>query len=419
LKRLLIFAGIFQIGVLVSSFSVLSQDNSEISLTSLISPRGISYEEMEGRLIDEGPDVFGPITENCAITDRNPWLGQSWKISGGGDLLDPSLIHFVPPSSLARIPSNYAAQADWNQFASLTSITPSSTESVAIVVVDNFDPNEPLPHGQLVTGHINNILSTGPHNMITVYPVDVGDFESTAVIATEMSAAHQRLVDAGIDRIVFNMSFGVVPCTIARDFESLLTANIVYSFGEYVEQVSSNYANQTGRDINDIRNAVRNVLLRPIDPSSDPLYSNFIKELSGNQFIYFVSSSGNFGLDFPLYPGAWTEVIAVSAYKANNPATLWTEDIDIGGNIATLRASNMGEVMELGAWYEYIDPPGNRTGTYYAGTSFAAPVVSLFLASILTDTTPLYDLHPFSACTTTWHNYPAEDLIVLPTPSGC
>lgn len=78
-----------------------------------------------------------------------------------------------------------------------------------------------------------------------------------------------------------------------------------------------------------------------------------------------VAAAGNLGRSMPGYapslaPGSWDMVISVSGSTANEPTLQWTP-------------SNNGEVMAPALWY--LD-----NGEYIAGTSFAAPAVSVMVA---------------------------------------
>ncbi len=106
--------------------------------------------------------------------------------------------------------------------------------------------------------------------------------------------------------------------------------------------------------------------------------------------INYVASSGNFGLGYPLYPAAWEIVVAVSSQDAVAPAGL-----------ATVKSSfaNSGQVMAPGALYELSRSAGGDAALAYAGTSFSAPVVSLFTALDLMQDSPACATPTFSRLT--------------------
>jgi subtilisin family serine protease len=106
-----------------------------------------------------------------------------------------------------------------------------------------------------------------------------------------------------------------------------------------------------------------------------------------------VASAGNFGntefgtMTFSLLPGAWREVVSVGGLAG--------EDMS---NRNPWINSNPGEIVAPAAWYQYITPNNQPTAGYYAGTSFAAPAVSVMgavqlsaeLVSCSFDTMPPY-----------------------------
>jgi hypothetical protein len=99
---------------------------------------------------------------------------------------------------------------------------------------------------------------------------------------------------------------------------------------------------------------------------SDPL-RDFIRQ-QRDYMIVPVASAGNFKQRKPFYPARWPEVISVSANEGDN-LRFWAH-------------SNDGDISVPGAWFLFDD------GKYRAGTSFAAPVVSMLIAIDLTQTAP-------------------------------
>jgi subtilisin family serine protease len=100
-----------------------------------------------------------------------------------------------------------------------------------------------------------------------------------------------------------------------------------------------------------------------------------------------VASAGNFGLDFPFWPGSWGQVISVSASTGEgfDAPSEWDDRRDtpllsgeVQGPGQNNRISNYGEVMMPG---EYASDSGP-----VSGTSFAAPrlsfAVALYLAQV-------------------------------------
>jgi len=107
-------------------------------------------------------------------------------------------------------------------------------------------------------------------------------------------------------------------------------------------------------------------LLQDEQLAFDPLQT-YLQANQGR--IFAVASAGNFKGIEPLYPARWQEVLAVSANEGNNMRR-WMH-------------SNNGAVSVPGAWFLFGD------NVYRAGTSFAAPVVSMMLTIDLTQDAPV------------------------------
>src|SRR5690606_36692854 len=84
--------------------------------------------------------------------------------------------------------------------------------------------------------------------------------------------------------------------------------------------------------------------------------------------IVHVASSGNFGNEYALYPAAWPSVVSVGSLDV------------VGRGYSAERSSfsNAATVLTPGNAYSLVDRRGRTVA--YAGTSFSAPVVSLFSA---------------------------------------
>ena len=95
--------------------------------------------------------------------------------------------------------------------------------------------------------------------------------------------------------------------------------------------------------------------------------------------INHVASAGNFGLDYPLFPAAWESVVAVGSLDATLPS---------GFGAQKSAFSNSSQVVAPGALYELSRSIDGDQVLAYAGTSFAAPVVSLFTALDLMQDAP-------------------------------
>src|SRR5690606_17464116 len=86
------------------------------------------------------------------------------------------------------------------------------------------------------------------------------------------------------------------------------------------------------------------------------------------QSIVNVAASGNYGLDFPLFPAAAGGVISVGSQSRQGGQF---EEVSGFSNAAAIVAA--GDVILLRT-------DGKGSGLAYIGTSFSAPIVSLFVA---------------------------------------
>ena len=210
---------------------------------------------------------------------------------------------------------------------------------------------------------------------------------------------------AGLDirQAVLNMSFVIVPCSVLEDFE----LSGLETFEGYRDALAAENA-----VADNFYDDLAELLLEPLGGAADPLLEAIVcvqDDLSFDNDQYspgegayyydwsyvlwgdydapnwgcathgrstiFVASSGNFGFDYAMYPAASPEVVSVSSQDAIGAAP---ED---GFSATRSSFSNAGEVMAPGAWYllgASGEPFARALG--YAGTSFAAPVASLFTA---------------------------------------
>lgn len=301
-----------------------------------------------------------------------------------------------------------------------TQLDPSFTQTlnndVGILVVDNFGSNifnldktmfeveELLPetlvefeiegfssHGALVMNHINGIISgfgsytpersaddtvTWQHkggSSIVVQGVAPRDF-NTETVAEALQLAINDMRAKGINKIVVNMSFIILPCSIVKDFA--VKKVLIPSFFEYFRQAVEDNVNSIMRQqgipffLRDrVAEEVGEIVvdqLKPVDPEGDPLRLLMLAEPE----VLFVGAAGNFGRGVTAYPAVWDEVLSVSASDPEEKADF----------------SNTGSVMLAGAWFRLINPLNlnghnlTNANVVYAGTSFAAPGVSVFAA---------------------------------------
>jgi hypothetical protein len=339
----------------------------------------------------------------------------------------------------------------------LQSLLPWGQQELVAQHLADLKTNKHISHGALVMDHINALtLGTGnydlerqpsgeaisPDGVITwqhkqqqnkrlvVMGVDVatGGTINTELITGEIISAldvMQDFGDEGIDTIIVNMSFILLPCAILEDF----LASSVDTFDEYTAALIE--INGEDPDDANIFRAFGSLISTPLETRyRDPL-SCLVDDLIGAEepdeeepgcevefdgskpsAITFVASAGNLNdkhdrLDFPMYPAAWDNVISVSARTHADP----TRRVDF---------SNPGQVMATGAWFALSDwqhfadrlNEGNplpentqiQESVAYAGTSFAAPSMTVAAAM-------------YQACQSAqlpdWNNTSLEDALSL------
>lgn len=364
-----------------------------------------------------------PESPNCAIHELNaPGQGAYAQGSVGGIYVTPP-IGGTPPSSIGL------------DIGRLDSLAGSASSKVGIIVLDHFlggsftvpaDLYEitsqgdletfvakaSISHGALVFNHLNSLIqalsedvsggtvSTDSFNFdgVDYYAVTwmVGSAE-LIVMAADMGLETSQIANSlnnaigtmneqySPDEIAVNMSFVIIPCDILEDFQNAVDQDMFDTFEEYVIALFNVWTGES-LSINDLPallygahpsgvefRRVMRFVTTPTSPGGDgdPLL-NFLSEPRGN--MTFVASSGNFNLPYQMYPAASPEVIGVGSL--NGPSFADRSDF-----------SNFAEVTEAGAYFTLANPSDlNQTGNVavgsisYAGTSFAAPAVSLFSA---------------------------------------
>lgn len=266
-----------------------------------------------------------------------------------------------------------------------------------------------LPHGVLVAEHLAELLrrtglnhtfignaAPGPHRLFwwdqpaqaqpetafILQMVNTNGLDSSGIVnrlreqilywndpAGQVAGFHTEPVT----RFVINMSFVLLPCAVTDD----LAASGLGSFEEYVAAVAQ---------VNGADPLLASEVLTAA-PAEDP-FAEFFSCPFGNpadpggacynegggdrvEMLVPVASSGNFGLDFPLFPAAYPEVIAVGSF-----------DVEGGTAYAQSPAaySNRANVLAPGGLF-FLTSSNSATRTVgYAGTSFAAPYVSVLMA---------------------------------------
>ncbi|HLV11267.1 MAG TPA: S8/S53 family peptidase [Trueperaceae bacterium] len=279
----------------------------------------------------------------------------------------------------------------------LTSGSPLTLDQLEALAADGR-----LTHGALVLRHLLAMLAAthGPYVVgsngltgeplyrfggkyssdVAVQTVDTAGRDTTAIVAAvrESLAYLSRKGELGYTDFVVNMSFAVVPCAVAAD----LGASDVTTFEDYVTAVR--LVNGIGAQYED---EVAGLLTTPLGAEDDALLAFLDCPLPGEKYglprcdggwakggyvlrsLVNVASAGNLGHDFALYPAAWPTVISVSSLDV------------VGDGYSPSRSgyANSGEVAAPGALFALSATDEDQV-VAYAGTSFSAPVVTLFTA---------------------------------------
>ena len=243
---------------------------------------------------------------------------------------------------------------------------------------------------------------------LVVAGVDTGGFE-TDVIPERINNALNALLEISyaedtftIDRVAVNMSFAIVPCGVLDDYQAFV-AGLPKSFEEYVEALGD------ANGLRGLEEDLANLVLTPLAGENEPLFT-YITDPYGcygegwggegsytweglvasppyyapcwwgeesNRYVNYFASSGNFGLDYPMFPAAWPSVVGVGSQNATFPAPEDPELFNFDPPTKSL-FSNRAEIMAPGALFELGSSGSQALG--YAGTSFSAPVVTLYAA---------------------------------------
>jgi len=239
------------------------------------------------------------------------------------------------------------------------------------------------PAVQGVNGSTGEPLYSFGHGYVgevVLQTVDTAGRDTAAIVAAIRGSLEylSRVGELGFTDFVVNMSFAVVPCAVAAD----LGASSVTTFDEYVAAVR--LVNGIGAQYDE---GLAELLTTPLGAEDDPLLAYLDCPLPAEKYglprcdggwqnggyvlgsLVHVASSGNLGHGFALYPAAWPSVISVSSLDAS------------GAGYSPSRSgfANSGEVAAPGALFELGDAGAGQT-IAYAGTSFSAPIVTLFAA---------------------------------------
>lgn len=259
-----------------------------------------------------------------------------------------------------------------------TNLTPLDWQLMALEDADE------LSHGALVFNHFNALFG----NFMTFQGVSKSgeasyqngnlrltvDKVNTHGMTTEQikNAVYQAFQEAKTEkrsRIIVNMSFAIVSCSITDDFEA--NREIYPTFEEYAQAVANANA---GLNISDVTELIVH------SGAFDVFGYDFIA--SNQTFaripVTYVAASGNYGLSYPMYPAAEVKVFDVASLDATNyDKSFFT---------------NFGKQKATGAWH-VLENPNNINGNLgsfdelvYAGTSFASPLFAAMEAA--TDNAP-------------------------------
>lgn len=353
---------------------------------------GANFAENAAPVVTAQPD------DNCAVTPFDIAGQGHYTIRGSG-------------AGGAGLPSEYTPISLPD--SSLIEQTTLGQTPVAILVIDDFRAFQgEEAHGRLVTDVVIGLVRSHPSYSnepqedrsdpvvwrwlprtapaLLVVEVDTFGFNTAQLKDRVENAVNMIRDEYGINRIVVNMSFSVIPCTTsdydvtAIKNERSMTANRVT-----ISQQVANARRLPTMNVAQARSAteiadtafteasgtreVATALEGYFDDVSDldPLL-NYLEGLTGQNtwwnprapvLVVPVASAGNFGRDLDAFvPASWPEVIGVSASLEGSP---WD-------------SSNLGQVMAAGGFFELDD-------LYVIGTSFAAPVVSVNTAFYLTN----------------------------------
>lgn len=328
----------------------------------------------------------------------------------------------------------------------------------AILVVDDFEPGSfglpatLLDGTDLDVGDLDELLATGAlshgslvlHQARQLAAAATGDSKaksSAGGSTTEYKAAKgtRLLVQAvnarGMDtgdladairaavialpdeyrRVVVNMSFAIVPCTVTEDFGVVMGTGSIPTFEEYVASllevnaIAPMYLDELGE-----------LVSLPVELADDPFFTYLAcplavtangqtrcdgkvgKNLPIVDSLVHVAASGNFGNEYALYPAALSTVISVGSL-----------DVTPNGYAGQPSSfSNAATVLAPGALYQLA---GKQTQQIvYAGTSFSAPVVSLFVALDQMRQPPSFGAGTLATYPITVHSMASTALTELP-----
>lgn len=352
----------------------------------------------------EGPAVRGSITELVAPLKAQmaEVVMASPEMNLDGRSMEDTNCAVSPEGTAAFVTEGAAAFVTEGASAFVTEgATAFVTEGAAAFVTEGASLWD-QPHGQRVQLELEELLrlpqAKGLDIQVRVLDADGFVFP---VMAEKLDQLIKEIRTANPDmRIVVNMSFAIVPCEKVTDIVAYTRLLREFAVTEGDEESNDPVAFSQvlgafyAEDIFHTPPAGEGTFQHEFCPGDEP--SGFAactdypldRSLSAEQTLYFVGASGNgimdngtlVGVDFPFYPAAWKEVIAVSA----------SSGADHLGVARPPRAeySNAGRIIMGGTWPPdptSWQPQGILDRFPQAGTSFAAPrysfIVALYLAN--------------------------------------
>ena len=370
----------------------------------------------------DGNPLIDTSEGNCAANEFD-MPGEGWRFAGSSGGITPQSM-FTPPSGYG---SNHGVASSslsdyYNEAGTLQ-----KKDKPVLIIVDDFGPKDTyllgngvfelgdtnswfagaaaavkgtnltpldwqlmqleaadeLSHGALVFNHFNSLfanfmtlqsLSKGEANYydgglrLNVDRVNTHGMDTNQIRAAVYSAFDEAKKEKR-SRIVVNMSFAIVSCSITDDFEA--NRHVYPTFEEYAQAVADANA---GLNISQVTELV--VRSGQFDTFGYDFISS--NQTVGKIPVTYVASSGNYGLKYPMYPAAEKKVFDVASLDATN----------YNGSFFT----NDAKQHATGAWHALENPNningsvGNFDQLVYAGTSFAGPLFAAMEA--VTDTAP-------------------------------
>lgn len=312
-------------------------------------------------------------------------LGQRWSAVGATN----GVVADMPPgpeADLSEIGSTITAAA---------AMPRAFENSVLLIIIDDFTtpgPDVELEDGSTQTSPAHGVLVRSVAESVIAEisaPIAIAQIDYVAEGLTD-SVAMESAIDDAINAaegewsaVVVNMSFILVGCTESiniptffefeydhNDFINDYREGVYDSLADYAVSVSG--ADPTLADDPAFLNALICAL-----PASTITFQ--LPDQINDTPILGIAAAGNCAAN-EYFPGTLSNVLAISA----------TDPIDNDGNgLGDSKSdvpapfSSPGEVFALGAWYGFNNAVG--VPYYFAGTSFAAPLVSAMVASIASD----------------------------------